>query len=44
MILGGRIGDRIHIIDYRRVRVMGNLRKLDALKELLNDWSVIWSR
>jgi hypothetical protein len=25
MILGGRIGDRIHIIDYRRIRVMGNL-------------------
>ena len=41
MILGGRIGDRIHIIDYRRLRVMGNLEKLDALKELLNDWSVI---
>ena len=41
MILGGRIDDRIHIIDYRRLRVMGNLEKLDALKELLNDWSVI---
>jgi len=41
MILGGRIGDRIHIIDYRRIRVMGNLEKLDALKELLNDWSII---
>ncbi len=41
MILGGRIGDRIHIIDYRRLRVMGNLEKLDALKELLNDWSII---
>jgi phage terminase large subunit-like protein len=41
MILGGRIDDRIHIIDYRRIRVMGNLEKLDALKELLNDWSVI---
>jgi len=41
MILGGRIGDRIHIIDYRRLRVMGNLEKLDALKELLNDWSVL---
>jgi hypothetical protein len=41
MILGGRIDDRIHIIDYRRLRVMGNLQKLDALKELLNDWSVI---
>lgn len=41
MILGGRIGDRIHIIDYRRIRVMGNLEKLDAMKELLNDWSVL---
>ena len=41
MILGGRIDDRIHIIDYRRIRVMGNLEKLDALKELLNDWSIL---
>lgn len=41
MVLGGRIQDRIHIIDYRRLRVMGNLEKLDALKELLNDWSII---
>ena len=41
MILGGRIGDKIHIIDYRRLRVMGNLEKLDALKELLNDWSIL---
>jgi len=41
MVLGGRIGDRIHIIDYRRIRVMGNLEKLDAMKELLNEWSVI---
>jgi len=41
MILGGRIGDQIHIIDYRRLRVMGNLEKLDELKELLNDWSII---
>ena len=41
MVLGGRIEDRIHIIDYRRIRVMGNLEKLDAMKELLNDWSII---
>jgi len=40
-VLGGRIGDKIHIIDYRRLRVMGNLEQLDALKELLNDWSII---
>ena len=41
MVLGGRIGDKIHIIDYRRLGVMGNLEKLDAMKELLHDWSVI---
>ena len=41
MVLGGRIDDRIHIIDYRRIRAMGNLEKLDAMKELLNDWSII---
>ena len=41
MVLGGRIDDRIHIIDYRRIRVMGNLEKLDAMKELLNDWSIL---
>ena len=41
MVLGGRVEDRIHIIDYRRIRVMGNLEKLDALKELLYDWSII---
>ena len=40
-VLGGRLGDKVHIIDYRRMRVMGNLEKLDALKELLNDWSII---
>ena len=41
MVLGGRIDDRIHIIDYRRIRVMGNLEKLDALKELLADWNIL---
>ena len=40
-VLGGKLGDQIHIIDYRRMRVMGNLEKLDALKELLNDWSIL---
>jgi hypothetical protein len=41
MVLGGRIEDRIHIIDYRRLRVMGNLEKLDALKEMLVDWNIL---
>ena len=40
-VLGGRLGDTFHIIDYRRMRVMGNLEKLDALKELLCDWSIL---
>ena len=41
MVLGGRNGDRIDIIDYRRFRVMGNLEKLDILKEMLADWNVL---
>ena len=40
MVLNGRM-NKIHIIDYRRLRVMGNLEKLDAMKELMNDWSII---
>jgi phage terminase large subunit-like protein len=41
MTLGGRIGDKIHVIDYRRFRVMGNLEKLDKLNELLSDWNLL---
>jgi hypothetical protein len=41
MTLGGRIGDKIHIIDYRRFRVMGNLEKLDKMMELLADWNLL---
>ena len=41
MVLGGRNGNRIDIIDYRRIRVMGNLEKLDILKEMLADWNVL---
>jgi len=41
MVLGGVIGDRIEVIDYRRIRSMGNLEKLDELCALLADWGVI---
>jgi len=41
MTLGGRIGDKIHIIDYRRFRSMGNLEKLDKMMELLADWNLL---
>ena len=36
-VMGGRVKDKIHIIDYRRLRVMGNLEKLDAMKEQLKN-------
>lgn len=41
MTLGGRIGDKIHVIDYRRFRAMGNLEKLDKMMELLADWNLL---
>jgi hypothetical protein len=41
MLLGGVIDDRVEFIDYRRLRAMGNLEKIDALCELLADWGVI---
>jgi hypothetical protein len=41
MVLGGIIGDRVEVIDYRRIRSMGNLEKLDELCALLADWGVI---
>ena len=41
MTLAGIIGDRVEVIDYRRMRVMGNLEKIDALCELLADWGIL---
>lgn len=41
MTLGGVNGDRIEVIDFRRVRSMGNLEKIDALCELLADWGLL---
>jgi hypothetical protein len=39
--LAGIIGDKIEIIDFRRLRSMGNLEKIDALCELLADWGLL---
>jgi predicted phage terminase large subunit-like protein len=41
MVLAGRIDDRIEFIDYRRMRVMGNNEKIEALCEMLLDWGII---
>jgi hypothetical protein len=41
MVLAGLIDDRVEFIDYRRMRVMGNLEKIDAYCEMLTDWGVI---
>ena len=41
MVLGGIVGDRVEVIDFRRLRSMGNLEKLDELCQLLADWGVI---
>jgi len=41
MCLAGLTGDQIEIIDFRRLRSMGNLEKIDALCELLADWGLL---
>ncbi len=39
--LAGRLGDACYIIDYRRLRTIGNLEKIDALCELLVEWNLL---
>ena len=41
MCMGGISGDQVEVIDFRRLRSMGNLEKLDELCALLADWGVI---
>jgi hypothetical protein len=43
MLLGGLIGDRVEFIDYRRIRAMGNLEKINELLDMLVDWGVVLS-
>jgi hypothetical protein len=40
-VMGGRVKDKIHIIDCKRVRVMGNLEKLELLMEMMEEWGII---
>jgi hypothetical protein len=40
-VMGGRVGDKIHIIDCKRIRIMGNLEKLEALMEMMEEWGVV---
>ena len=40
-VMGGKVKDKIHIVDCKRVRVMGNLEKLDLLMEMMEEWGVI---
>ena len=39
--LAGRVDDKIYIIDYRRMKSMGNLEKVEALCDLLLDWNLL---
>lgn len=41
MTLAGRLDDKCYIIDYRRIRAMGNLEKMEALAELLAEWNLV---
>ena len=39
--LAGRVGDKVYIIDYRRMRSMGNIEKVEALCELLHECNLL---
>ena len=39
--LAGRVDDKCYVIDYRRMRSMGNLEKIEALCELLLEWNLL---
>jgi hypothetical protein len=39
-VMGGRVGDKIQIIDCKRLRIMGNLEKLEALMEMAEEWGL----
>jgi Terminase RNaseH-like domain len=41
MVLGGRVGDKIHVIDCKRIRIMGNLEKLESLMEMCYEWGIV---
>ena len=39
--LAGRVDDKVYIIDYRRMRSMGNIEKIEALCDLLMEWNLL---
>jgi len=39
--LAGRVGDKCYVIDYRRMKSMGNIEKIEALCEMLVDWNLL---
>jgi phage terminase large subunit-like protein len=39
--LAGRLEDKVYVIDYRRMRSMGNIEKVEALCELLVEWNLL---
>ena len=41
LTLAGRLEDKCYIIDFRRLRTIGNLEKIDALCELLVEWNLL---
>lgn len=41
MVLGGRVNNKIHIIDCKRIRIMGNLEKLESLMEMCYEWGIV---
>lgn len=40
-VMGGRVGDKIHVIDCKRIRLMGNIEKLEAMMEMMLEWGVV---
>jgi len=41
-VLGGRVGDKIYIIDTKRLRLMGNLEKLEAMMDMMYEWGIVY--
>lgn len=41
ILLGGRDGDAYWFLDFRRLRTLGNVEKIEALKDMLADWDII---
>lgn len=40
-VMGGRVGDKVYIIDCKRLRVMGNIEKLEALMDMMYEWGIV---